>query len=165
MAQRAPTFRKVQPSDLARLDQIRRAAFAPIFDGFHAMVGEDIAAVALVHEEDDQRRDFADMCAGSEDNQVYVACTGGQIVGFVTVMLDPERSMGEIGVNAVDPAHGNRGIGTSMFTFALERMREAGMKAAYVGTGSDAGHAPARAAYAKAGFAKSIPGVHLYRTL
>lgn len=159
------TLRKLEPADLPRLDAIRRAAFAPVFASFRSLVGPEIAAVALADEEEGQRRHFEEMCAGSADNQVYVAVAGGEIAGFVTVMLDRARKLGEIGLNAVDPAHANKGIGTAMYAFALERMREAGMKAATVGTGADASHAPARAAYAKAGFDRAIPGVHFYREL
>jgi GNAT superfamily N-acetyltransferase len=124
-----------------------------------------VAAVAFAEEEEGQRRHFDEMCAGSDDNQVYVALTDGEIAGFVTVMLDRKRALGEIGLNAVDPAYASRGIGTAMYEFALERMREDGMKAATVGTGADDSHAPARAAYSKAGFDRAIPGVHLYREL
>jgi hypothetical protein len=39
------------------------------------------------------------------------------------------------------------------------------MRAATVATGGDASHAPARRAYAKAGFAAQIPGVWMCRKL
>ena len=121
--------------------------------------------MALADEEEGQRRHFEEMCVGGDDHQVYVAVAGGEIAGFVTVILDHRHALGEIGLNAVDPAHASKGIGTAMYRYALERMGEAGMKAATVGTGADDSHAPARAAYAKAGFDRAIPGVHLYRAL
>jgi len=159
------TFREVEPADLPRLDEIRRAAFAPVFASFRSLVGLAIAPVALADEEEGQRRHFEEMCAGGEAHQVYVALASGEVEGFVAVMLDRQRSVGEIGLNAVDPAHAGNGIGTAMYEFALDRMREEGMKAAMVGTGADDSHAPARAAYAKAGFQRAIPSVHLYREL
>ena len=42
--------------------------------------------------------------------------------------------------------------GTRLTTFALDRMRDAGMNVAMVETGGDPGHAPARRSYEKAGF-------------
>ena len=158
-------IRAVEPADLPRLDEIRRAAFTPVFASFRSLAGPEVAAVAFAGEEDGQRRHFEEMLEGGADNQVYVAHTGGDVVGFVTVMLDRSKALGEIGLNAVDPAYANQGIGTALYEFALERMREAGMKVATVGTGADDSHAPARAAYAKAGFDRAIPGVHLYRKL
>lgn len=158
-------IRKIEPADIPRLDQIRRAAFAPVFASFRALAGPEVAPVALADEEEGQRRHFEKMCAGSERDQVYVALWQGDIAGFVTVMLDRRRTIGEIGLNAVDPKFDNQGIGTAMYLFALDRMREEGMKVAMVGTGADESHAPARAAYAKAGFDRAIPGVHFYRKL
>ena len=46
-----------------------------------------------------------------------------------------------------------------MYEYALEQLRNQGMRVAEVGTGGDASHAPARRAYAKAGFGPGIPNV------
>jgi hypothetical protein len=43
-------------------------------------------------------------------------------------------------------------------------MRAAGLTLAGIGTGGDPGHAPARAAYEKAGFTP-LPLVHYYKAL
>jgi len=53
---------------------------------------------------------------------------------------------------AVDPDHQGRGIGTALTGFALDRLKDAGMKVAMVETGGDPGHAPARRVYEKAGY-------------
>lgn len=50
-----------------------------------------------------------------------------------------------------------------MYDYAQLRM--AGMRVAEVGTGGDPSHAPARRAYAKAGFGPGIPSVYLYQEL
>ena len=153
------------PGHRERLEEIRAAAFAPVFASFRALLGPAISDVALARAEEEQGEQLDDACAGKDGAKVYFAKLGGEIAGFATVTLDFERKVGTIGLNAVDPALANRGIGTAMYDFALERMREAGMKAAEVGTGLDESHAPARAAYAKVGFDKGIPAVHLYRQL
>ena len=161
----ALTFREARRSDLERLEEIRRTAFAPVFASFRSLLGPGVAAVALADEESDQRRLFWELLAGRRGEHVYVALLGKEIAGFVAIILDPERALGEISLNAVDPTHAGHGIGAAMYDYALERMRVAGMKAAFVGTGAQDSQAPARAAYAKVGFDKVLPGVHLYREL
>jgi GNAT superfamily N-acetyltransferase len=96
---------------------------------------------------------------------VFVAELDARVVGFCAVRLDPERQLGEIGLNAVAPEHASRGVGTALYERALEHMRVAGMKVATVSTGGDPAHAPARRAYEKAGFHASIPSVWMCRPL
>jgi GNAT superfamily N-acetyltransferase len=67
-------------------------------------------------------------------------------------IYDPERSMGEINMLAVDPDHQGGGIGTALTEFALDMLKEVGMKVAMVETGGDPGHAAARRTYEKAGY-------------
>ena len=87
------------------------------------------------------------------------------VVGFVSLKLNRETRVGEIGLNAVHPDHAGAGIGTAMYELAIARMKEAGMRVATVGTGGDPSHAPARRAYEKAGFTAEIPSVWLCRKL
>jgi ribosomal protein S18 acetylase RimI-like enzyme len=94
-----------------------------------------------------------------------VAESGDEVVGFVAIRVDRETHVGEIGLNAVDPAHAGKGIGTAMYELAVARMKEAGMKVATVATGGDPSHAPARRAYRKAGFDVDIPSVWMCRKL
>jgi GNAT superfamily N-acetyltransferase len=98
--------------------------------------------------------------------QALVAVTpDGQIVGFVTFSCDRERRLGEIGNNAVAPPWQGRGIATSLYRAVLDQMRAAGMRVACVRTGLDDGHAPARAAYQKVGFAAGLPSITYYQEL
>jgi GNAT superfamily N-acetyltransferase len=86
--------------------------------------------------------------------RAWVAEVGsGDVVGFVAIELHhPERDMGEISILAVDPVHQGGGIGTALTEFALERLKDAGMRVAMVETGGDPGHGPARRTYEAAGF-------------
>ena len=88
----------------------------------------------------------------------------GRPVGFVCVELNEETKTGEITLLAVHPDHQDGGIGTLLNLYAVDRMREAGMTLAVVGTGGDPGHAPARRAYEKAGF-RPLPLVRYYQDL
>ncbi len=87
----------------------------------------------------------------------------GRIIGFVSIFIAEDRTRGEIGLNAVDPEFQGRGGGNAMYTFAIARFREKGVKLIAVGTGLDSAHEPARNAYKKAGFLVGIPYVALFR--
>jgi GNAT superfamily N-acetyltransferase len=158
-------FRHAGPDDAARLQAIRRAAFAPVFASFRAILGDEIYDLAQRRDDEAQEGLLTSLMAAGSDWEVYVAQSGDEVVGFVAVRIDRETLVGEIGLNAVDPAQAGKGIGAAMYEFATARLREAGMKVATVGTGGDPSHAPARRAYRKAGFDVEIPSVWMYRKL
>ena len=54
----------------------------------------------------------------------------------MSIKLDQDTQVGEIGVNAVDPLQGRKGIGTEMYGFAVAQMRKAAMRVATVATGT-----------------------------
>lgn len=97
--------------------------------------------------------------------ELYVAELERDIVGFVSIQVNVETTVGEIGLNAVKPSFSGQGIGTKMYDFAITQMRLAGMRVATVATGGDESHAPARRAYQKSGFNVQIPSTWLCRTL
>ncbi len=156
-----PALREHEP----RLQAIRRAAFAPVFASFRSILGDAIYELAQRREDDAQEGLLSSLLAGDPVWSVYVAVGRDLIVGFVAIRCDAETTIGEIGLNAVDPAYGGQGIGTKMYEFALERMQQAGMKVATVATGGDPSHAPARRAYHKAGFDVEIPSVWMCKLL
>jgi len=158
-------IRPVEPGELDVLQQIRVLAFAPVFRSFRDSLGAEIADVALASAEAEQAQELEKLCDPATRQDVFVAVVHGTILGFVSLSLDHEKAIGEIGLNAVHPDHAGRGIGTALYRFALERMTEAGMRVAAVGTGGDPAHAAARRAYQKAGFGPSIPGLYMYRSL
>lgn len=160
-----PVVRAATGDDLARLQEIRRAAFSPVFTSFRRMLGAEIYEVAQQHEEAAQGELLASLVRGEPNWQVLVAQVGGEIVGFVSIRLDTAKQVGEIGLNAVHPTHHGLGIGTYLYERALAVMSDAGMRVATVGTGLDASHAAARAAYRKVGFAVGVPSVWLCRAL
>jgi ribosomal protein S18 acetylase RimI-like enzyme len=159
-----PLFRRARPRDLDRLQAIRAAAFAPVFASFRTILGEEIYNVAQRRDDDGHHAVLTSLLTDPVW-ELYVAELGDEVVGFVAVRLDTTNLVGEIGLNAVDPARAGSGLGTAMYEFALARMRQAGLKVATVGTGGDPSHAPARRAYQKAGFDVSIPSVWMYRKL
>ena len=158
-------YRLARPEDAARLQAIRRAAFAPVFASFRAILGDELYELAQRRDDEAQEGLLTSLMAADSIWSMYVAESGDTIVGFVAVRLDHTTLVGEVGLNAVDPAHAGKGIGTAMYEFAADCLKQGGMKVATVGTGGDPSHAPARRAYQKAGFDIAIPSVWMYRKL
>lgn len=159
------TIRPFAEDDLPALQRIREAAFAPVFASFRAIVGPGIAVHAFVTAEVEQARLLDDICAAGSAHRVRVVELDRRIVGFASFTINASDRMGEIGLNAVDPADAGQGIGSWMYGEVLAEMQALGAVAATVGVGGDPSHAAARRAYAKAGFGPGIPSIYLYRLL
>ena len=143
---------------------MRAAAFERIFGSFRAILGAQIAPVALAAVEREQAEYFDEICGPASSREVFVVERQFEIVGFCALALDHETGVGEIDLNAVRPDHQGCGIGTWMYVLALERKRDAGMRVAMVGPGGVPSHASARRAHEKA-FGSAIPSAYLYRSL
>ena len=143
---------------------MRQAAFAPIFASFRAILGDALYALAQAREDEAQGELFVSLLAPESGWEVYVAELAGTVVGFVALQLNHDTHVGEIGLNAVHPDHAGKGIGTTMYDFAIARMQEAGMRVATVATGGEPSHARAPG-LREAGFTVHIPSVWLCRKL
>jgi ribosomal protein S18 acetylase RimI-like enzyme len=163
--QRELSIRRARDSDAAHLEDVRRAAFAPVFASFRALLGEEISQVTQIRDDQEQAEYLNSLFEPESGWELYVAEQGGVVVGFVSVQLNGQTFIGEIGLNAVHPDHAGAGIGTKMYDVVLNRLRQAGMRVATVSTGGDASHAPARRAYQKAGFTVGIPSIWLCQAL
>ena len=159
------TIRAATVDDLAALQKIRMAAFAPIFASFRALLGDEIYELAQRREDEGQGALLASLLDNESGWDVYTAEVAGQPVGFVSIQMNAETLIGEIGLNAVDPDRAGKGIGAAMYEFAVAQMRGGGMRVATASTGGDASHAPARRAYEKAGFTAAVPSVWMCRAL
>lgn len=158
-------MRLADTEDLSRLESVRQAAFVHIFTSFRSILGEEIYELAQAAEDRAQDKLLASALAPESDWQIYVAEADCTIVGFISIQLNLDTQVGEIGLNAVHPEYAGRGIGTAMYNFAVVKMKEAGMQVATVATGGDPSHAPARRAYEKAGFTVQIPSVWMCQKL
>jgi ribosomal protein S18 acetylase RimI-like enzyme len=158
-------IRPFRPDDLPAMQDVRKAAFRPVFQSFRNIVGDQIFSLALAQSDSEQAHLLERLCSTGSDHQVFVATIGEVIVGFVSFSINAGKRTGEIGLNAVHPDYASRGIGTKMYAYAMARMKECGMELATVSTGGDPSHAPARRAYEKAGFGPALPSVCLYKIL
>ena len=132
-----------------RVVELSLEAWAPVFDSFRRMLGEEL--YRRVHP-DWKLHQAASVRDALERNETWVAVAQGTVVGFVNLIFDADERSGEIYMIAVDPAAQQQGVATQLTEHALGEMRARGLDLATVATGGDPGHMPARRTYEKAGF-------------
>ena len=159
------SFRKANKNDHTCLENLRLEAFQPIFTSFKKILGDEIYELAQRKEDEEQSELLSSMFSQETEWELYIAQKNDEIVGFISIQLNLETTVGEIGLNAVTPEHSGKGIGSKMYDFAISRMKENGIRVATVATGGDESHAPARRAYEKSGFNVQIPSVWYCRLL
>ena len=163
MAIVGPTIRPLAPADIATVVEFSLRAWAPVFESFRSVLGERVYQALYPDWTTPQARDVEAICR-DDTATVWVAEQQGRPVGFVAARIDADSRTGEIYMLAVDPLVQRQGIGTALTSFAVQRLRDAGVGLAVVGTGGDLGHAPARRVYEKAGFV-GLPLVRYYARL
>ncbi len=146
------SIRPVCDKDVEDLVQMSLLAWAPIFDSFERILGRNIYPLIWPDWRSSQRAAIETVCGDGEKTVVLVAELKGTVVGFLAYELDIKDKTGEVQLLAVHPEYQNLGIGTELNNFALNEMRESGMRMARVDTGGDPSHAPARRSYEKAGY-------------
>lgn len=157
-------FRPVCDNDMEDLVQLSLLAWVPVFVSFEQVLGSTIYKLIWPDWNTSQKEVVETICGDTEKYTTWVAELDGTVVGFLTYELNDETKNGEVMLLAVHPEYQNRDIGTELNVFALEKMKESGMKLAVVGTGGDPGHAPARRSYEKAGYTP-LPLVRYYKDL
>jgi GNAT superfamily N-acetyltransferase len=147
-----PRIRPFEDQDADTVVDLSLRAWAPVFASLEQTLGSEIFRRLHPDWREDQRRAVEDVLAAKK-GRVWVAEVDGTAVGFVAIeVFDPERSMGETSMLAVDPDYEGGGIGTALTEFALDRLKDTGMKVAMVETGGAPGHTAARRTYEKAGY-------------
>lgn len=157
------TIRALRPEDVDGVVEFSVRAWRPVFESFARLIGPKIFAKLYPDWEADQASAVDSTCS-AEGSRVWVAEADGRPVGFVAVIINDDTETGEIYMIAVDPDYQNRGIGSDLVAFAVDRIEERGMTLVEIGTGGDPGHAPARRVYEKAGFTP-LPLVRYYKSL
>jgi ribosomal protein S18 acetylase RimI-like enzyme len=154
----------MRDDDLDVITELSLLAWAPVFASFEKVLGSAIYRQIYPDWKKTQAEVVRGICGDTDKYTTWVADVDGTVAGFLTYELNDEKEEGEVTLLAVHPDVQNRGIGTELNLFALEKMRESGMKVAVVATGGDPGHAPARRAYEKAGYTP-LPLVRYYQDL
>ncbi|MBN1093755.1 GNAT family N-acetyltransferase [Blastococcus sp. TML/M2B] len=162
-----PTIRPLAGCDVDAVVDLSLRAWAPVFESMRAVMGEAVFA----HLYPDWSAMQAAAVAGvvrDAGTRSWVAEEGDAVTGFVAVVHHDEThgepNSSEVEMIAVDPAAQRRGTADALLARAVEEMRAHGSVLAVIATGGDPGHAPARAAYEKAGF-RPFPQLRYYRML
>ena len=160
------SIRALRPDDIDVVVEFSLRAWQPVFESFRQVMGAEIYRRVYPDWKTIQAEVVESSCR-AEGNRAWVAEADGRAVGFTVVVVHPinrETQSGEISMLAVDPGYQQRGIGLALVNFAVDRITELGIPLAEIGTGGDAGHAPARRVYERAGFTP-VPLVRYFRTL
>ena len=158
------SIRSIREHDLEALEELAVLAWEPVFASVHTVLGPEIDAILHPDWRQRQREEVRRCCADTPGAIVLIAEVDGAVAGFIAYELHYDTQRGVVDLLAVHPDYQNRGIGTELNRIVLERMRQAGMRIAIVGTGGDPGHAPARRTYEKAGYTL-FPIAHYYQAL
>ena len=156
-------IRALSSEDIPDLVQWSLSSFEPIFASFARILGPEIDPIVYPDWKASQAKGIESACR-NEEMEAWVAQVDGRVVGYIIYELHDNDRTSEVQLLAVHPDYQNQGIGTALNVFALEKMREAGMRLAVVGTGGDGSHAPARRSYEKAGYT-GLPLVRYYQKL
>jgi ribosomal protein S18 acetylase RimI-like enzyme len=140
----APNIRPVREEHVEALVQLTLAAFEPVFPSFERMLGPTIYGNIWPDWRASQRKGVETLCRDRDKHAVWVAELNKTPVGFIAYDVNPQERTDEVQLIAVHPGHQNRGVGTALNVFALERMKERGVRLARVEAGGDESHAPAR---------------------
>lgn len=149
-------------ADLDSLVALTLAAFEPVFASFARIMGPNVFPV-LYPDWHKTQTDLVVEMSRSEKAHLCVAEVDGQVVGFIAYELYDNQT-GQVLFLAVHPEYQRHGVGTELNLYALQRLREGGAKVAWLNTGGDESHAPARACYEKAGY-RPFPQVWYYQDL
>jgi len=157
-----PLVRPLVHDDVEAVVTLSLRAWAPVFGSFAEVLGQQIYRLVYPDWLTSQAAAVRQVCAG---DHVFVAEMGDRVAGFAAVVIrDDDPRSGEIDMIAVDPDHQGQGVATALMTWSVDYLRTAGVVVVDIGTGGDAGHAPARRTYEKAGFT-ALPLVRYYRAL
>jgi GNAT superfamily N-acetyltransferase len=157
-------IREFRECDLETVVEFSLRAWAPVFASVQDVLGDDIFLRLHPDWKANQAETVRSSCTNGQ-RDVFVAVVSGRPVGFVAIALNAfHERMGVIDIIGVDPDYQRRGISSRLTEFAAQHMRSRGMDIAVVETGGDPGHAPARAAYATAGFTL-LPIARYFRLL
>ena len=161
-------LRHAVEQDLAAVDALTVKSYRAIQESFVAMLGDDCYdAVRLEPELTWEERKIQQnrRLYDEHPEQLWVLEEDGDVFGFVSFWLFPDKSYGHIDNNGLRADRVGQGWATFMYRHVLEHFRAQGLRFAHVDTGLDDAHIPARRAYEAAGFDRQVPTVDYWQDL
>lgn len=155
---------RYDPNRLSDVLELAIRAFTPVFPLLKAEIPQYIFDAFYPDGWDVRQRKDVEAVCNDSGTEVWLIDVEGDLAGFVGLRAHSEDSMGEVYIIAVDPSFQRRGVGRALLEFSLQWMRSRGLNMAMVETGGDQGHAPSRATYESAGFAR-YPVARYFRKL
>jgi ribosomal protein S18 acetylase RimI-like enzyme len=125
------SIRAFQPTDLAHVQQITIDSFEGV--SIDRNIESRFGTIAGRDWRERKARDVATDCQVQPEN-VFVAEADGQVVGYITVRLDPFTRIGRIPNLAVAPSVQGQGLGSALIRHAIDHIRAAGMSLAKIET-------------------------------
>ncbi len=155
-------IRPFKKSDMNDLITLTLLAFEPIFESFEKILGPHIYPIIYP---DWRKRQKEGVEKISQDSKIslLIAEADEKVVGYIAYEIYDDATA-EVQLLAVHPDYQNRGIGTQLNSFVLQKMKAGGVKMAIVSTGGDESHAAARRSYEKVGYT-ALPLVKYYQDL
>ena len=159
-------LRHAREGDLEAVDALTVECYRPIFESYVSMLGEECYEAVrlepeLTWEKIKQNRELH----ADHPEQLWVLDGAGDVFGFVSFWIFPDKSYGHIDNNGVRADRARQGWATFMYRHVLEHLRALGLRFAHVDTGLDEAHIPACRAYEATGFDRPIPGVEYWQDL
>jgi GNAT superfamily N-acetyltransferase len=159
------SIREVRDQDREAVFEVATRTWVPVFAAVNAELGPELAR--QLHGEDWRAHHAGELreILDATSTVTWVAEVDGRIVGFAAArVVDPDRRIGEVRIVGVDPSAQRAGIGAALTLHAEVWLRYQGMAIAFIGTGGDPGHAPARGLYEALGY-RPFPIVQFYKAL
>lgn len=163
-------LRHARPEDMPRIDEITIVCYTAIQESWVAMQGDEIYRALK-----DPSKTWGERKATQNHNLftehpdwVWVLEIDLQIIGFVTfkiIDIVAGKRLGIIENNGVLPEHAGNGWGKFMYRHVLDYFRNQGLIVAFVETGLDDPHIPARKAYEAVGFNRMAPVAYYWQDL
>jgi ribosomal protein S18 acetylase RimI-like enzyme len=161
-------LRHARDGDWPRLDAIAILCYTPIQESYVSMLGEECYQ-AVRHDPhlswEERKTGQVHRLYRERPDWVWALEREGEVFGFVTFRLIPEKQMGAIENNGVHPDHQGQGWGRWLYRQVLRHFREQGLRFAFVDTGLDPAHAATRRAYEAVGFDRPVPLVEYWQDL
>jgi len=161
-------LRHAVEQDLAAVDALTVESYRAIQESFVAMLGDDCYdAVRLEPELTWEERKIQQnrRLYDEHPEQLWVLEEDGDVFGFVSFWLFPDKSYGHIDNNGLRADRVGQGWATFMYRHVLEHFRAQGLRFAHVDTGLDDAHIRARRAYEATGFDRQVPTVDYWQDL
>ena len=163
-------LRYARKDDMSQIDEITIICYTPIHESWVAIQSEEIYEALK-----DPNKTWEDKKTGQNHelfaehpDWVWVLEKNSQIIGFVTfkiINIVAGKKLGIIENNGVFPEHAGTGWGKFMYRHVLKHFRDQGLHVAFLETGLDDSHIPARRAYEAVGFDKMAPVAYYWQDL